>query len=190
MRGGRREGAGRKSGVPNKPKLQLVAQDGELLAAAPHSPKSKMAAMRRHVAWMVATGMSGDEIAAAMGLTCDKLKAVFARELEHGYAIARAELVARFLAAGDAGKVNADKKLEELTAAMRSGLGGAAPTMGKKAAAAAGARDAVARGGIFAPPRPPAGVGKKEWANHRAADAAVGTSWEELSGDAKDGAPN
>ncbi len=107
MRGGKRQGAGRKRGSTNRRKLQLEVESntasGKLTAA------DRMRVMRRQIALCVADGMTAEKIAAVMGLPNEKLRAVFAHELEHGREIVRADELLRLDAASEGGKVAASK---------------------------------------------------------------------------------
>jgi len=143
-RGGKRKGAGRPVGSRSRPRLQLkaVEQTDERKPTA----AQRMAKLRRSVALLVADGMAPEKIAAVLGFDLEKLKAVFAHELEHGREIVRAEVLLRFDAAGDGGSVPANRSLESISAAP--GAPAAPPEqrapsrLGKKAAAQLGSKSA------------------------------------------------
>ncbi len=107
--GGRRDGAGRKRGSLNKPKLQL-ASGADATQKAPTAAQ-RTRALKRQVALCVADGMDEISIGAVLGLDVAKLRVLFAHELAHGSAIVRAEMLARLAEAGDAGNVAAQKAL-------------------------------------------------------------------------------
>lgn len=107
MRGGKREGAGRKRGSPNRYKLQLEV--AAKTAGGKLSAADRMRVLKRQVALCVADGMPAEKIAAVMGLPIEKLRAVFAHELEHGREIVRADELLRLDAASEGGKVAASK---------------------------------------------------------------------------------
>ncbi len=109
MRGGKRQGAGRKRGSSNRPKLQLEVEAntaGEKLTAT-----DRVRILKRQVALCVADGMTAETIAAVMKLPIEKLRAVFAHELEHGREIVRADELLRLDAASQGGKVAASKAI-------------------------------------------------------------------------------
>jgi hypothetical protein len=138
----------------------------------PVAPRvNKMAVLRRRVARLVADNMEPEEIAVVMGLSIDKLRVVFDRELQHGRALMRAEELFGLQDAGDSGSVSALKHLEGKTAAAS----GPMLPFGKKELAA----DA-------APPR----LGKKLAADAAAVNAEAGTSWENLINPAAADRPN
>ncbi len=106
-RGGARPGAGRKAGRKNRRKLQLEVEaknEGRTL-----TPAQKHAALKRQVALCVADNMEADEIAAVLEIPADRLRALFSRELRHGRAIIRAEMLARLEAQSAEGNVAAGK---------------------------------------------------------------------------------
>jgi hypothetical protein len=70
-----------------------------------------MRALKRHVVLCIADGMEPDKIAALLGMPIDKLRAVFAHELEHGREIVRAEELRRLDEQSGAGKTAATKTL-------------------------------------------------------------------------------
>jgi hypothetical protein len=107
--GGAREGAGRKPGRKNRPKLQLevvTESHGEKL-----TPRQRQALLRRQVALMRADSMSDDAIAAVIAIPVDQLRAVFGRELAHGREIIRSEVLARLDQQSESGNVSAGKAL-------------------------------------------------------------------------------
>jgi len=101
-RGGKRPGAGRPKGAKNKPKplLDLLRED---------------AAMRQRVALCAGSGMGVPEISIATGMTEDQLLTCFARELEHGRALVRADALVALKAAADDGNAAAAKALLVVT---------------------------------------------------------------------------
>lgn len=135
-----------------------------------------MADLRKRVALYTHDGMSPEEIAAVTGIAIEKLRAVFARELEFGSAITRAARLDQLVASGDGGSVAANARILDRAITEK------APTspgyVGKKVTAKAAAAAAVAAGGRFVPRAAP--IGKKELAAIKADDAEQGTAWQDL----------
>ncbi len=109
MRGGKRNGAGRPKGSRNKPRLQLEVEDPPKVPG--RSQSQRMRELKQMVALLVSDGMAPSAIAAVMGFSEEKLRAVFAHELRHGKQIVRAQALAQLAAAGDGGNVAAAKAL-------------------------------------------------------------------------------
>ena len=157
-RGGKRPGAGRKAGSKNRPKLELTAE--EIARPNVRTPAARMRKQRDLVASLVAQDMPREAIAVNMGISVERLEALFATELEYGHAIVKAKLTAALLPGVDDGRVAAIRALDAMVGATP-----ATPRQsraGKKQQAVDGARARVAAGGIFAPMAPPSGVGKKD----------------------------
>lgn len=106
-RGGARPGAGRKSGGTNRAKLQLeVAAEA---GGKKPTPAQRHKALRRQVALCVADDMDESAIAVVMMLPVERLRQLFARELQHGREIVRAVMLARLDALSEGGNVAASK---------------------------------------------------------------------------------
>lgn len=169
-RGGKRTGAGRKTGSKNRPRFQLAIAD-EVAPKKP-TPAARMIEQRRQVALLVADDMDEAVIAAVMVLTVDRLKAIFGHELRHGHAIVRAEVLARLNAAGAGGSVSADRALEAITAAA-----GSKSKLGKKDLANKIAARASISGNKFSTPAPPKILSAGE-RSQRAIDAVDEFDWQ------------
>ena len=107
--GGKRTGAGRPKGSKNKPALQLQVE--EVQRPVGKSQAQRMRALKQQVALLVSDGMPPGEIAAVLGFSEEKLKAVFQHELTHGKQIIRAQALAQLAAAGEGGNVAASKAI-------------------------------------------------------------------------------
>jgi hypothetical protein len=160
-RGGARPGSGPKKGTRYRKRLQLTGQPVERAGGTP--PHLRMRAQRRRVALLVYDGMTPEKIAAVMGTSLEKLQVIFARELEHGAALIRAELLENLKAAGDDGNVSANRALQGMPPALD--LRASLPKAGARAAR-----------------EPNFPAGKKATADLLAQNAEVGTPFEGLLG--------
>ena len=95
-RGGKREGAGRPKGSGKKQAPPVAAADDE---------------MRGKVALCAADGMDPTAIAIALGISETALRASYAREIDYGRIIIRAEQLAALSAAARDGNAAAAKAL-------------------------------------------------------------------------------
>lgn len=136
------------------------------------------AAVRADVALYAGVGLTPEQIAGVLEIDVDIVRAQFAIELQPGNVIELARNVKRMRDAAEGGSVNAQKALDALLRPRTDG--DRLHPMGKKATAAEAARAAAAGGNMFAPPAPPTGLGKKEFAALQAKDAERGTVWEDL----------
>src|SRR6266446_6547989 len=92
-RGGARPGSGPKKGAQYNRRWRLEVESagpGQKPTAA-----QRTRALRRQICLCAADGMSVETIAAVLGFSVDKLKALFRRELQFGREIIRAEELAR-----------------------------------------------------------------------------------------------
>jgi hypothetical protein len=120
--GGRRSGAGRKSGSRNRPQFQLEAADDS--PEAKPTPAQRHKLLARQVCLCVADNMPVDKIAVVMGMPVDRLQALFPRELAHGREICRAEELMRLDQQAADGKVAASKIIMDVATESASGGGG------------------------------------------------------------------
>ena len=115
-RGGARPGSGPKKGAQYNRRWRLEVESagpGQKPTAA-----QRTRALRRQICLCAADGMSVETIAAVLGFSVDKLKALFRRELQFGREIIRAEELARMGEQSAEGKLAATKSLlEKLTPA-------------------------------------------------------------------------
>jgi len=100
---------GRPKGSKNTPRLHLTSQviddaDGKKPTAA-----ERHRALKWQVAVYVHGGMDVVGIAAVMGMTIEKLRVLFAWELQHGWALVHAEELRRLDAQSAEGKTAATK---------------------------------------------------------------------------------
>jgi hypothetical protein len=102
---------GRPKGSKNRKKFSLTAErvdDAKKPTAA-----QRMQILQRQVVLMVADDQSPETIAAVMQIPVDRLKVVFAHQLEFGKAIVRAEELLRLDAQSESGKTAATKLMLE-----------------------------------------------------------------------------
>jgi len=104
--GGKRPGAGRPKGSKEF-RLEIETPDG----AKKPSAAERHRLLQRQVVLCVAKGMPTEKISAVLGIDLERLKQVFAHQLEHGPEIAMAEALLRLDAASAEGKVAASKQL-------------------------------------------------------------------------------
>jgi hypothetical protein len=110
-RGGARPGSGPKKGSKYRRRLRLEAESAA--SGKKSTAAQRMAELRRRVALGVADGLEPKAIAAVLGYSVEKLRAVFPHELEHGRAIVRLEELTRLDAASSDGKVSASRIIFE-----------------------------------------------------------------------------
>lgn len=138
--GGARPNSGPKKGTKYRRRYKLTAEEKE--SGVKLTSAEREAAIRRKVCLWRAAGLTVDDIAIKLGMDVEEVGQVFSREVQHGPALARAELLSRL---DDANNVAADKRLLDEIQGAPPGEPPPAPKavkLGKKAAAAAGAENA------------------------------------------------
>ncbi len=98
---------GRPKGSRNRRKFLLTATNVE--ETKKPTAAQRMQILQRRVVLLIADGMSAEKIAAVMGIPVDRLKQVFAHQLEHGKAILRSEELERLDRQSAEGKTAATK---------------------------------------------------------------------------------
>lgn len=160
---------GVKDSAPRKrrvPKLTLALDNSAVTIA-----------LRADVALFFAAGLTDEQIAAALEIEIEVVRAHFAAESRSGDTLARAHNLRRLREAADAGSVNAMKAIQAILGAPPAAGEIGVARLGKKAQADAIARRAATSStNPFAPPPAPAAVDKKKH------DGESGDDWENLFG--------
>lgn len=98
---------GRPKGSKNKRRLQLTGE--RIDAGKKQTPAQRMQLLQRQVVLLVAAGRPPETIAAVMDMPLDRLRSVFAHQLEYGRDIVLAEELMRLDAQSAGGKTAATK---------------------------------------------------------------------------------